>query len=258
MFSIIIVTYNSGDTIKNCLDSILKSEEAAEVIVVDNNSSDDTVRQVKEYKTKVRLIGQSSNAGFAKGNNLGASFAKGEYLVFLNPDTKILSKNDLGSIVTTLIKHPEFGLIGPRLKRPNGQDQLTVRNLPTVFRAFCEYILGIKGSYDFYAPKSRELVSVESVVGACMVIKRDLFEKVGKFNEKYFLYFEDLDLCRSILKLDLKIGFLPKVTLEHIIGASGKNEKVSERLIASAKAYHGGLSYYLITLIIRFSQLFKK
>lgn len=258
MFSVIIVTYNSEKTIRACIDSILKFEEIVEIIVVDNNSSDGTTRQVKEYEPQVNLIEQSTNLGFAKGNNLGAAFSKGEYLVFLNPDTRVLSKNDLDAIITTLINNPEFGLIGPGLKRPGGQEQLTVRNLPTVFRAFCEYVLAVKGSYDFYNPKSKELVSVESVVGACMVIKKDLFEKVGKFNEKYFLYFEDLDLCRSILKRGLKIGFLPKVTLEHIIGASGKNEEVSKRLIASAKIYHGLLSYYLITLIIRLSQLFKK
>lgn len=258
LFSTIIVTYNNENTIKDCLDSLLKLEEDVEVIVVDNNSSDDTLGILKEYKEKIRVVGESTNLGFAKGNNLGENFSAGEYLVFLNPDTKLLKKNDLTNIVTICHNNPGFGLIGPKLVGRDGQEQKTVRNLPTILRAFCEYILGIKGSYDFYMPEENMLVSVESVVGACMVIRKDIFEKAGKFNERYFLYYEDLRLCQDVLNLGYKVGFLPSITLQHNIGASGKKMEVSRLLINSSKIYHGWLSYYLITFIIRLSQLFKK
>lgn len=251
--SIIIVTFNSARTIKNCLNSIMRSSTDCEIIVVDNNSEDETVKIIQRYGKKVNLIEAGANLGFAKANNLGVKSATGEYIIFLNPDTEVWGKDSLNKLRTALEENPEYGIIGPKLVYPDGTPQNRVRNLPTVFRAFKEYILGNKGEYDFYSPNCKTLCEVESIIGACMVVKKELFEKVGGFNEKYFMYFEDLELCKEIKSRGFKIGFLPEVTIEHAEGKSGLNQKTFKLLQISSKQYHGLLNYFLINTIIRLS-----
>ncbi len=249
--SVIIVTFNSGETIKKCLSSVLENSPGTEIIVVDNNSSDNTVEIIKSFKEKVVLVEAGDNLGFSKSNNLGASFAKGNFLVFLNPDTEILERTSLERLRNVLVENSIFGLIGPKLVYPNGNVQKSVRNLPTVFLAFKEYILGEKGCYGFYLPEGEGLSEVESLVGACMVIRKETFDKAGKFNEKYFLYYEDLELCKSVRRLGLKVGFYSKVRIKHFEGISGKGQKTNNLLVQSAKRYHNPLEYFLIQIIIR-------
>src|SRR5581483_10420430 len=178
---------------------------------------------------------------------------------FLNPDAELIKEKSLSSLVDVLEQNPEYGLIGPNILLEDGKYQKTVRNLPTAYAAFKEYVLQIKNSYDFYLPDTNKLMEVESVVGACMVLKREVFEKVGKFNEKYFLYYEDIELCKKVRENKLKIGFYPLITIKHILGVSSRsNKKVSEFLYKSAKKYHGLFEYYLIQFILRFSNAFLK
>lgn len=249
--SIVIVTYNNKKTIKSCIDSVLKYSPGCEVVVVDNASKDNTAQLVKRYNQKVMLVKSNANLGFSKGNNLGVRYATCEYLVFLNPDTEIEEKEAFIKIKDVLEKNKGFGLIGPRLIYPDGLSQYSVRNLPTISAAFKQYILKVKGAYDFYDPKCIDLCEVESVVGACMIIKKEIFLEIGGFDEKYFLYYEDLDLCRRIRKNGLKIGYLPSVNIKHILGASGASHKTYQLLKESAKKYHGLINYLLIQFIIR-------
>jgi len=219
-YSVIIVTFNNQTTIRSLLNSLIKKASAKEIIVVDNHSSDQTSEIVKKFK--VNLIRLDKNIGFSRANNLAAKMAQSEYLIFLNPDSELLHKGSLESLIRNLSVHPEYGLVGPKFIMSDGTTQLTVRHQPTLLRAFKEYILAEKGSYDFYNPECTRLCSVESIVGAGMVIKKYLFDKFGGFNEKYFLFYEDLDLCQKVLKLGLKVGYLPTVRLKHIVGVSTK------------------------------------
>jgi GT2 family glycosyltransferase len=253
--TVITVTYNSQSTIKNCLDSIIKYSSDSEIIVVDNNSHDGTREVVKKYNDKAILIEPSENLGFARANNLALDKVNTEFVVFLNPDTSLVESGSLEDMKQSLVDHQDYGLIGPKLLYPDGSVRKTVRNLPTIGRAFGEYILGQKGVYDFYQPNCQSLCEVESVVGACMMMRRDVFKKVGRFDEKFFLYYEDLELCRSIKKLGLKVGYLPSVKVEHIEGVSGTgSSRTGDLLYQSAKKYHGFLEFYLISLIIRASR----
>lgn len=250
--SAVIVTFNSQKTIKECIDSILTLNPGVEIIVFDNNSSDKTCSVVKSFGKNVVLIESDDNLGFGKGNNRAAKAASGDYLIFLNPDTKLVTPRGFDILVKTLRNNKSFGLVGPKLLYPDGKTRKTVRNLPTVFGAFEEYILGRKGAYDFYTPDCSSLCEVESIVGACMAIKKDLFDKVGGFDERYFLYYEDLQLCKDVRNLlRLKVGYLPSVSLEHIEGVSGKGQKTLNYLKTSAKIYHGLLQYHLLQLILR-------
>lgn len=253
--SVIIITFNSEETIKKCLESVFKYAPDVEVLVVDNDSQDKTKEKVCKFGKRVTLIESLKNLGFAKACNLAARQANGEFLLFLNPDAYLTQEKNLEKLSESLINNPQYGLVAPKLVLPNGEVQKTVRNLPTAWRAFQEYILKIKGAYDFYIPKCTTLCQVESVVGACLLIKKDVFESIGGFNEKYFLYFEDLELCRNIKKLSLRVGYLPEVEVEHVVGISGKNQKTLELLYSSAKKYYGLPSFYIIEFIIRLGRL---
>ena len=253
--SVVIVSYNSHQTIESCLRSIFKYTSEVEVIVVDNASRDQTKKDIRKFGSQVCLIESEQNLGFARANNLGVKQTHGEFIVFLNPDTRLLHRGSLEKLRDVLAANPDFGIIGPRLLCGDGSIQKSVRNLPTLQGAFREYILKQKNSYDFYLPKCVDLCEVESVVGACMMTRREVFEKVGGFEEKYFLYFEDLELCKTLRSLGLKVGFVPQVEIEHIMGVSGVNQETFSLLQDSAKKYHGLLFYYLIQTVIRLGRL---
>lgn len=255
--SVIIVTYNSGKYILDCLNS-LKTQEGLkpEIIIVDNNSSDNTIEKIKQSKITVNLVCQDKNLGFAKANNIGVNESQGQYIIFLNPDTELTQKDTLFRLKKSLSENPQFAIIGPQLILTDGNIQKSVRNLPSVARAFKEYILSIRNAYSSYLPKCKSICEVESIVGACIIINRKNFDKLGKFNEKYFLYFEDLELCRQAQKKGLKIGYLPEIKVKHKEGASGINQNTYKLLHDSAKRYHGLLSYYLIQFITRAGDIF--
>lgn len=250
--SVVIVTYNSGRSITDCLKSIAKNIKVPlEIVVVDNNSTDDTVKKINDCGVRVKLIELDENKGFSKGNNIGAEATLGKLLFFLNPDTKI-TKFDFGE-VESLLKKPENGMVAPKLVLPSGQTQKSVTHLPTIKNAFLEYWLGVKNIYKEYAPDTNLPVEVEAVYGAALILRKDLFTKIGKFNEKYFLYFEDLDLCRALKDSGYKIIYLPSVVIEHEVGASGKtNPRTQSLFLQSAKSYHGAFNYFIINSILRF------
>lgn len=248
--SVIIVTYNNQNEINDCLKSIFNKTSDVEIIIVDNNSKDKTRGLIKTFGNKIKLIELKDNLGFGKACNLGAENSTGEYLVFLNPDTIILEKDFFTKFANSLEQNKDYGLIGPRIVNHGKITQKSVRNLPTAVGAFKEYILGQKGVYDFYLPDCQNLCEVESIVGACIAIKKNIFEKLGGFDNKYFMYFEDLELCRSIRKIGLKVGYLPNLEIEHKIGASGFGSPTSSFARTSAKKYFGLFQYYLIEIIL--------
>lgn len=253
--SVIIVTFNNAKTILDCLNSI---DEGVEIIIVDNNSSDATVSIIsKAYDQKIKLIQNSSNLGFGKAVNIGTREAWGEYLCFLNPDARFKSKKGVQDLVKVLEDHPDYGLIGPKLLYLNGEPRKTAKNLPTLAQAFKEYVLGIGNSYDFYTPVKKGLAQVESVVGACMVLKKSLFDRIKGFDERFFMYYEDIDLCRKIRLKGLKIGYFSEIEVEHIEGVSGRNVKAYDLLKDSAKKYHGIIEYYLLQLVFLAARILK-
>lgn len=255
--SIVIVTYNSANHIKACLESIVKTKARdCEIIIVDNGSEDNTKEIVEKFR-RVLLITSQENLGFGKGSNKGASKANGEFLLFLNPDTKV-TKDALVKLVE-FANNNEFGIVAPSLIKPSGEIQASVSNNPTIWNATKEYFLGIKNSYSEYVPKGREVAEVECVYGAAMLIKRSIFEKLGGFSAKYFMYFEDLDLCRRVRNLGLKIFYLPTVKIYHDVGGTIDSRENSKRwLIESAKIFHGSLNYYFIYLILFIGQKLRK
>lgn len=257
--SIVIVTYNCADLIRDCLINLKnKLPDNSEVIVVDNNSSDDSADVVKKTYPAAKLFLQKQNLGFAKANNLAVEKSQGEYLLFLNPDTKVQDAG-IAKLLTFIKSHPKAGIIAPKLVKDKGEIQPSVRKLPTVKGAFKEYILGIKNSYEAYAPKAGAPIKVECVVAAAILMKKELFEMIGGFDEKYFMYFEDIDLCRKVLKKGFDIYYIPEVSFYHKVGGT-KESNINKLawLKQSTREYHGLIRSYLLEFIFLKQRLFNK
>jgi len=260
LLSIVIVTWNTAQITLNCIKTInkfLKDKIDYEIIVVDNNSTDNTKKVLS--KEKIKYIYNPKNSGFAKGNNIGVKQSQGKYIFFLNSDMEIIDDR-LIEMLQYYQNNPSTGLIGPKFLNLDLTPQGSVFPPQTIFNAFKEFFLGINNSYSKYTPKTNKPLSVWSISGGAMLISKELFIKAGEWNEKYFMYFEDLDLCRSIRKLHKKIIYYPQFKVIHAHGQSGKNLASSQnqwrRLIPSSLKYHGFINHYLINSTIWLGQKF--
>lgn len=228
--SVLTVTFNNAQTILGYLESLYKYlPRNSEIIIVDNNSTDATVDIIESFKSSHRsnsvvLINNNDNPGFSVGNNQAAQRAKGDFLLILNPDIEI-KRGSLEKLVSFIEDKTDVGILAPRLIMPDGKIQKSVKKLPTVWRVLKQYYLGVKNEYEEYAPGSEEPVEVEAVYGAAMLISKEVFRKIRGFDEKYFIYYEDLDLCRRIKAAGYKIVYYPKATFLHHIGGSRVESK---------------------------------
>lgn len=263
--SIIIVSYNTKDLTLDCIDSILNDEQSLkkEIIVVDNASLDGSIDSLDKLVRNgiITLIKNTRNVGFAKANNQGIKIAKGKYIFLLNSDTK-LKKYALTKLVKFAEEPRQVGAVGPKLLNPDGSIQSSVFPLPTLGRAIRQYWKGEKGLLDKYAPSGSKPQEVEALVMAAFLITPQALEKVGGLNEKYFMYFEDLDYCRALRNAGLKIYYLPNSEVIHYHGASGAQLADSDnqwrRLIPSSKIYHGNIIHYFYTFVLWTGQKFLK
>lgn len=247
--SVITVTYNNEGNICGYLKSLKKSLSIkTEVVIVDNASNDNTVNLLEKEKGII-LIKSKENLGFSKACNLAAKRSKGKYLFFLNPDTKI-TKFVIEKLINFSEQTDDAGIVAPKLIQFNGLVQASVRKFPSLKGAVKEYYFGIRNSFDAYVPSGMEAISVDAVVGAAMLIKKEIFEKVGGFEEYYFMYYEDIDLCKRIKELNLKVYYLPDVAIYHTVGGSQSVMK-SKWLKESARIYHGLFGEMLLYAILR-------
>lgn len=269
LLSVIIVSFNAKDLLIKCLQSLADNELPVghwEIIVVDNSSTDGSVKEVKNWKLKaenkklkIRIIENKENLGFSRAVNQGIRITDGEYILLLNPDI-IIHPGAIQKLLDFAYRHPEAGLIAGRLVYPDNSPQASVFRLPSVIGAVGEYWLGQKGRFEKYLPSDDQPSSVEAVVGAVMLIPKKIIDLLGGFDERYFMYFEDLDFCRRLKCLNLEVYYLPSAVFTHYHGASSQKVSASANrwIVESSKIYHGLLVYWLITLIIKISQLWRK
>jgi GT2 family glycosyltransferase len=259
--SIIIVTWNTADTTLKCIQSIKKNllNFNYEIIVVDNASTDDTLAKLKKESGLI-VLENKVNLGFGAGNNIGAKIAKGEYLLFLNSDMELVD-NKLIEMYKYLIENPDIGIIAPKFLNFDLTEQGSVFPPQTCLNAFREFWLGQK-AYSKYTPKSNLPLEVFSLSGGAMMVKKSLFNQIGGWDKRYFMYFEDLELCRQVRKLGYKIYYFPECRFIHRHGASGKvlvsDNNQWRRLIPGSKIYHGLLKHYILFLITWTGQKMRK
>ena len=220
--SIILVNYNGSQVVIDCLDSLQNTLQtiAHEVIVVDNASTDGSADLIETLFPTMHLVRQSQNRGFGAGNNLGASFANGEFLLLLNTDT-LLTFDILPYLVDLMRQDPTIGIIGPQLLNPDGGLQRSTAPEISIWGE-CQ---ALKQQLD---DRSRHQISqefakmqdVDIVVGAALFIRKGLFEALAGFDETFFMYFEESDLCRRAQTKGWKVVYAPSVALIHLGGYS--------------------------------------
>jgi len=250
--SVVTVTFNSEKFIGRLIKSLVGLPKDAEIIVVDSGSTDETVKVLKKY-AQIKLIEPGQNVGFGKGCNLGTAVASGEYLLFLNPDSAV-HPGAIDQLLEYANSHPDVGMVSPKLIEDSGEAQLSIRRLPTLVGAIKEYYFGVKGAYAPFAPIGDQPMLVECVVGAAILIKKQLFDQIGGFDQRYFMYYEDTELCRQVKHKGKEIVVLPKALVDHAVGAS-ESAKKSEWNKNSSLIYHGWLAGQLLHLLLRFRLL---
>lgn len=258
--SIIIPTWNTAQITKKCVDTINTFIPGQEIIVVDNGSEDDTVVVLNKIKN-VKIIKNGTNLGFAKANNIGLKSSNSDYIVFMNSDIELIDKS-LIEMVNYLKDNQNVGIIGPKFLNPDKTPQASVFPPQTCLNAFKEFWLGKKETYSKYIPKGDSPTIVNYLSGGCIATSKKYFKQIGAWNEKYFFYFEDMDLCRQVTKNGKQIVYYPKCQIIHRHGASGRKLADSQnqwrRLIPSSKKFHGVFKHYLLNFIIWSGQKWQK
>lgn len=246
--SFIIVNYKSRELLEKCISSIKRTalSFSHETIIVSN---DGEVFNFPEIKT----INLENNLGFGVGCNAGAKIAQGEILCFLNPDIEIIS-NDFQKIISEFENDPKLGIIGPKLVTENNKVQEWGAGKEINFFDIIGNNLGFKRSRKIWTSEKR--VECAWVSGACLFIKKNLFERLNGFDEKFFLYFEDIDLCKRIKKFGYKIIYFPKFVIKHFGGRSFENKKYQKKYYYSSQDYYfqkhfGKIHYFLLKITRR-------
>ena len=241
--SIIIVNYRTPDLTIRCVESIVQTTRVTyEIIVVDNDSQDDSVEQIRHAHPTVQIIENTENEGFGRANNLGAAHAKGTYLLLINSDV-ILQENCIDHCLELLKQEPQTGVLGCKLVNDDGSDQnsqyFDVASLKSIWRT---NVLIDK----FFTFKRGEL---EAVMGAFFFIPRDLFRELGGFDPDFFMYAEELELCKRVRARGFTVKFIEDVIAIHKHGASsiGSTWSIRQNLLSNALLYlkTGGLLWYL-------------
>lgn len=266
--SVIIVNWNVTNFIKACLNSIFNSIHnssykisiSIEVIVIDNNSSDENVKTLKEIFPYIKLIINKTNKGFAKACNQGIKISRGRYLFLLNPDT-LLHAECLEAMIAFLNLKKDAGGVAPHILNPDGSTQSLRRKLPTLRNMFIFYFF----PHRFYktiigflkrCKNLREAFEVETLSGAAMMIRRKVLDSIGLLDEGLPMYAEDIDICYRIRKARWRLYCLPNVSITHIGGASSRIVPIKAKFNSykAIHAYfsknHGEVSALLIRLMI--------
>ncbi len=220
--SVVIVNFNSGVDVLRCLHSLGVSGRTVQdlvVIVVDNASTDSSVSSICSKFPAVKLMHNGENKGFAAGANQGAAHSRREYIMFLNPDTD-LDPDFFTGLTGFLRKYPGASIVGCRMVDKAGRQQGSCWKTPTWGSALIEAILPYAISKLLSTQKPRTAREVDAVSGACMVVSRDAFEALGGFDERFFMYYEDADLCLRARQAGLRVMYCPDASGFHRVGGS--------------------------------------
>ena len=231
VLSIVIVNWNTRDMLKDCLFSIRQTADPTlvKVIVVDNASEDGSWEMVKEHYPEVALINSGGNIGFGRANNLGVANADTPLVLFLNPDT-IVKEKAIARMIEFMQEHPDVGALGSKMMFPDGRIHgLGLQRFPSPLTELFNllFVSGdtigrLKKILPYKDPNTSGYVS--KLYGGCLLVRREILEKVGGFDERYFMYGEDVDLCKRILDGGWKLYYLSEAEIIHLVaGASGNS-----------------------------------
>lgn len=240
--SIIILNFNTKDLTIECINSLVEQykqefeKELFEIILVDNASSDDSLEAIKRLKINgLKTVESKENLGFSKGCNLGVKNAIGEYLLFLNSDTEIKDQGFV-KMLDYIKKNENVGILGGALKNENGTSQSSAGKFYNLLNLFL-MLIGLE-RLGFLRESPKIIKQVDWVSGACLMVKRKIFEKIGGFEKELFMYGEDMELCFRANKKGFSTYFYPEITLFH------KERGSSNRTFAILNIYQAILFFY--------------
>ena len=250
--SVIIVSYNVRSYLAHAIDAVLKStHERLEIIVVDNHSYDGTCDYLKENYQNIKslhVISNSENIGFGKAVNQASEIATGEYIMVLNPDT-IIEENTISTLVEYLEKNNSVGMVGPKILNADGTLQLACkRSFPTIKVALPK-LMGLDrifpksrwaGKYNLTYLDPEKIHKVDAISGSCMLMKAKIFKELNGFDENFFMFGEDLDLCKRMWESDHEIHYLPDTKIIHY-----KGESVRAAPYDSREAFYHSMNIYI-------------
>jgi N-acetylglucosaminyl-diphospho-decaprenol L-rhamnosyltransferase len=261
--SIIIVSWNVRDPLRACLGSLPANTLEVETIVVDAGSTDGTAEMVRAEFPWVRLIASSENLGYSKGNNLGLTHARGRYAFILNPDTELTS-DTLARLREHMDANARVGVLGPKLVLPDQSIQASRRRFPSIMTALFESTWlqplappGVLRAYYAADLPVDQAIDVDWLVGAALFVRREAWEQVGFFDERFFMYSEELDWQRRMQAAGWLVRFLPAARVQHHAGQSSAQVPAATHIrfntskVRYFRKYHGplageGLRWYLL------------
>ena len=250
----ILVNFNAGDELRRALESIDQHVSVPwEAVVVDNASTDGSAASVGAFAPRARLLSNTTNVGFGTAVNQAVAASDAPLLLLMNPDCQ-LTPGAVQTLIAALEASRSCAVVGPRVLDPDGAIQGSARGDPDMLTGVFGRTGGLRALLPFL-PVARRNVVVEEAIssgqpsvvvdwlsGACMLVRRDAFQAVGGFDERYFLYWEDADLCRRLRAQGYHVRFVPGATVVHQVGRSSQTAHV-----ASIRAFHASAYLYYAT-----------
>lgn len=229
LISAIIVNYKSGSYAAESIRSLFEQRcGRIEIIVVDNASNDGSVELLRSnFGERIKLIESPVNLGFGQANNLAAFHAQGDFLLLINPDARLLDDDFLATLVSFLGQHPEVGIAGPEIHEPSKRRKyvLPKKRYPSEGRLTNRAMLEqLPGPYAW-------------ILGACMFMKRSLYEQIGGFDPDFFLYGEDTDICLRVRKAGYQVGYCRAARITHVGGASETSAIPLDKFLRKKRGY---------------------
>ncbi|MGQ9778132.1 MAG: glycosyltransferase family 2 protein [Thermodesulfobacteriota bacterium] len=253
--SVIIVNWNAKELLKACIESIYRNAGhiLLEIIVVDNASTDGSQGMIKELFPRAVLIENKRNLGYSRANNIGFNYSKGKYLLFLNPDTLVPEKT-LEKAFLFMEENKDAGIVGCKHLNSDGSFQPSAFGFIPLASIFA-YILGLNKLIKIsWLKKLSKTRTVGYVQGSFLLIRREIFQEIGGFDENFFLYGEDVDLCKRVWDLGRKVYYYPDIFIIHYLGGSSRNNPETLKHFISSSLYfykkHQSEVRYKIKLIV--------
>lgn len=247
-----IVNYNAGDYLIGCLDSLnsVRAEIPMVICVVDNASSDDSIKRARERYPKINFVLNKSNLGFGKAHNQVLKAARTEYLLILNPDI-VIKRGVLSELVRLMDADVNIGAATPKIIFEDGRVDLTAhRGFPTPLASLF-YFFGNDRRYHLTERDMNRPHEVDAITGAFFLTKKAVLDRVGYFDEDYFMYAEDIDLCWRIKEVGMKVVYMPSKQIVHFKGISTGLKKHSQHLSgADLETKKRSLNYFYDTMKI--------
>ena len=257
--SVVIVNYNGAKYFKKCLDSLYQNLAGInfEIIILDNNSSDHSRDYIKENFPEVKLIESKTNHGFGKGNNEAVKHSKAKHLLLINNDTIVL--DNLKPVLNYLKSDESIGVVGINMLNGEGNYIPAVGNFPTVANLFLMKKL-LQISKEFINGKfSKSAYEVDWLGGSFLMLPKSIYDKIGGFDEEYFMYVEDVDFCKKIADIGYKRVFLPNYSYVHFVGfTKSKNPMLIKGYEIYISKHYGGMKKLLVLSALKINKFVKK